>query len=557
MLSYYRLTPSWLLCCVLATWFCSKPAYAIEPVESGGIRLRQPFNLLGDSQPATPATITPTSGGVLLALDAEPEDPTDAVELEPTAIAAQDGCNACQSPACCGNGKSTCNCNCCKKKEDKKPNPCATSHKGVFYANDFSYLKDPGYDGHCLGDCLKLMPLGNCGQWGTLDIGGQLRLRYHHERGMFQQLGTTRFEPTENDFLLTRLRLYTNWKINDWARFYAEGIYSEVGAEADYLPRLIDRNYGDFLNLFFDLNLTDALTFRIGRQELLYGNQRLVSPLDWANTRRTFEGVKLMYKQGDWAVDGFFTHFVPPRPGEFDEADYDIPFYGMYAVYSGMENQTVDLYYLGTDNEKDAPPAIVRDYSLHTFGARLNGSRSNWLYEFEGGGQFGRQSGLALDQEAAFATAGIGRNLDLPWSPTVWFYYDYASGNVPGGAFNTFNDLYPLVHKYLGFIDAALRRNIESPNMLLTMNPTEKVNLLFWYYHLMANQAEDIVPSVGGTPPQSLASKDFGDELDIIAKYTFGPRSNILFGWSHFWRGSKILAPTDADFFYTQWELNF
>jgi hypothetical protein len=73
----------------------------------------------------------------------------------------------------------------------------------------------------------------------------------------------------------------------------------------------------------------------------------------------------------------------------------------------------------------------------------------------------------------------------------------------------------------------------------------------------MANQAGDIVPSIGGTPPQSTASKDFGDELDLIAKYNFGPRSNALIGYSHFWRGNKILAPADADFTYVQWELNF
>ena len=48
-----------------------------------------------------------------------------------------------------------------------------------------------------------------------------------------------------------------------------------------------------------------------------------------------------------------------------------------------------------------------------------------------------------------------------------------------------------------------------------------------------------------------------GDELDVIAKYGLNSRSNVLIGWSHFWRGSKILAPTDADFFYAQWELSF
>ena len=74
---------------------------------------------------------------------------------------------------------------------------------------------------------------------------------------------------------------------------------------------------------------------------------------------------------------------------------------------------------------------------------------------------------------------------------------------------------------------------------------------------LMSNQAGDIVPSIGGTPPQSASSKDLGDELDLTAKYGIGPRSNVLLGYSHFWRGNKILAPKDADFTYIQWELNF
>jgi len=89
------------------------------------------------------------------------------------------------------------------------------------------------------------------------------------------------------------------------------------------------------------------------------------------------------------------------------------------------------------------------------------------------------------------------------------------------------------------------------------MSPTKKVDLLFWYYHFMSNQDNDVTPSIGGTPRQSLGSRDLGDELDVIVKYKFCPRSNIVFGWSHFWRGNKILAPNDADFFYTQWELNF
>jgi hypothetical protein len=98
---------------------------------------------------------------------------------------------------------------------------------------------------------------------------------------------------------------------------------------------------------------------------------------------------------------------------------------------------------------------------------------------------------------------------------------------------------------------------MEAPNVLMTMKPDSNWELLFWYWYFMANQAGDVVQSFGGTPNQSLSRSHFGDELDIIAKRSLGPRSNILFGYSHFWRGDKILVPKDADFTYVQWELNF
>jgi hypothetical protein len=180
------------------------------------------------------------------------------------------------------------------------------------------------------------------------------------------------------------------------------------------------------------------------------------------------------------------------------------------------------------------------------------------MFEYEGGGQFGRQSGLGLDHEAAFSTVGVGHSFaDWRWKPVLWGYYDYASGNAGGGSFNRFNQLFPWGHHYLGYIDAVQRSNIEAPNIQLKMKPAERFELLCWYYYFMANQADDIVPSITATPPQSLDSQDFGQELDCTVKYLIGPRSNVLFGYSHFWRGSKILAPHDADFIYSQWELNF
>lgn len=477
------------------------------------------------------------------------------------------GCSDCGDPCgCrdtadgCGDVVDGCGSACVTKKKSAKPNPCATSHKVLFFANDFSYLKKPGYCGNCLGDNLKLMPLGNCGQYGTLDIGGQYRLRYHHEQGMGRQPGRLGFQDTENDFLLSRLRLYGNWKVNDTVRVFVEGIHAGVSGDGDelYVPRGIDENYGDLLNAFVDVKMTDSFTLRVGRQELLYGAQRTVSPLDWANTRRTFEGIRGLYKQDDWAVDMFYTNLVPVNDNQFDEADYDQSFYGLYSTYTGRENTTMEFYYLGYDNQTVGAP-VASDFSLHTFGSRVQGKAfEKWLYEVEGAYQGGRQSGLGQDQDAGFATGGIGRALgNMPWNPVLWAYIDYASGNSAGGDFNRYNQLFPLAHKYLGFIDAVARSNVISPNVRLTMAPSKKLDLLLWYYYFGTDSVNDVIPGVAVPSAQRLGENTFGSELDLVAKYKISPRSDILFGYSHLWAGSKIIGTDDADFFYSQWTLNF
>ena len=441
-------------------------------------------------------------------------------------------------------------------KEDKPKPTCAKSHKGLFYANDFSYLSDPAYDGNCLGDSLKQLSLG---RFGKLDIGGQLRHRYHSEFGQDRQAGVSGFNRTQNDFSLFRARLYANWQVNDRVRVFAEGIYADVVANDEYLPRPIDRNRGDFLNLFVDLKLERLNTnVRIGRQELLFGDQRLISPLDWANTRRTFEGVRTTTKMGDWTLDGFLTEFVPVSFDEFDDSDSDRIFYGAYANYSGFKNATADLYYIGFNNNN--PGAITNNFDLHTLGTRLNGNtQRNLLYDFEGGIQFGDQDGLGQDHEAYFVTAGLGYKFkDLPWSPTLWGYYDFASGNDSSdGDFNRFNDLFPLGHKYLGFIDAVARSNIKSPNARLTMQPSKKTKLLFWYYYFEADQVDDIIPGVATPANQNLTDSRFGNELDVVVSHQYSPRLNITGGYSHFWRGDRIIGDNDADFFYLQTQLNF
>ncbi len=432
-----------------------------------------------------------------------------------------------------------------------------TAHRGLFYQNDFGYLCDPCYDDWQLGDAFKRLPLGDD---VTVDFGGQYRARFHHEQNL-RGVGLT---GVDDWFLLHRTRLYANAEVGTRFRAYAEMLDGDSNYE-NFAPRGIEVNRADMLNLFGDYQLLDAtqgqLWARAGRQELLYGSQRLVSPLDWSNTRRTFDGYKLFWQGENWNVDGFWVHPVAVDPTHFDSPTRDQEFMGVFSTYKGRAKETVDLYYLRF-YDKLAP----QSREIETLGGRWQGEQQDWLWELEGGVQFGENTD-GSDRSAGFTTAGLGRRWTCcSWKPTLWAYYDWASGTDDRGAANGLHHLFPLAHRYLGFMDLFGRSNLESPNVLLTVQPTERLQLLVWYYYFFLENRNDTPYSVAMTPfnaANPAASADLGQELDLLATYQLTPRSDLVLGYSHFFAGDYYrLTPGvpytgDANFFYTQWTLNF
>lgn len=221
----------------------------------------------------------------------------------------------------------------CDSAKSVTPKP----YRGVFYENDFSFLDDPCYQAEKHGDAFSRatdsLKRVNLAPGLVADFGGEYRARFHVERNH----GSTKLANLDNDFLLQRVRLYANFEAGDFFRLYAEGIDASIQFE-DLTARTIELNRFDILNLFVDGKVSAGLhkfVARIGRQELLFGGQRLISPLDWGNTRRTFDGVRLIGDSPDWSVSLFGAHPVLAGqragrgPGqEFDEGESSQLFLG-------------------------------------------------------------------------------------------------------------------------------------------------------------------------------------------------------------------------------------
>lgn len=108
------------------------------------------------------------------------------------------------------------------------------AYKGLFYANDFSYLNDPCYDGPSfLGESLKGLAENR------LNVGGEARVRYHSENNFRGRVPGLRganpsglgLTTNDDEFWLTRLRLFADYKIKENFRVYGEYLYADSAGE--------------------------------------------------------------------------------------------------------------------------------------------------------------------------------------------------------------------------------------------------------------------------------------------------------------------------------------
>jgi Alginate export len=425
-----------------------------------------------------------------------------------------------------------------------------------FFDADWRFVESiPPCERTCV-EKLKRIHVNDCLLYST---GGEYWIRYMDE-------DNSRLTTTHNTYNLQHVRLFGDLWYSDCLRLYGEYIWADsFGEELPPGPPDVDR--GDIQDLFVDVKLMEyegkPVYVRGGRQELLYGSQRLVSPLPWANRRHTFDGVKV-FRQGEkWDIDGFWTQYVPPLASEFDEADANRQLAGTWLTYRPKKGEYVDYYYLMNENgDSVVQQDIVRSpFQTHTFGSRWSGDNCGRLWDFEGALQCGNQGGS--DVFAGMATAGVGHNWkNAPLSPTVWMYYDYASGdgNPNAGDVHTFNPPYPFGHYYLGWMDLVGRQNIHDANAHLFLYPQPWITVWLQYHHFWLAEDRDALYNAGGVAyrrdPTGQAGNDVGDEFDFVVNFHLTTYSDLLVSYNKLFGGSFLEATSgpglasDADSLY-------
>lgn len=391
-----------------------------------------------------------------------------------------------------------------------------------------------------------LYPVNNqLPEW--LRLTGEYRIRSEgYEGGSYKA-------DNNQGYLLSRLQLNLDARIS-WFRVFAQMQDSRVLGN-DAIPDAFPyQDSADLRQAFVELgNMTSGhFSIRAGRQELFFGDQRILGISNWVNTPRSFDAVRASVNFGKLRVDAFSASVVNPVDGAFDHHKAGDDLHGLYGTISKvLPGVTIEPYLFwrlgpGVTTEAGAPARR----NTKTLALRINKKTGDGL---DYTAHFLRQFGtIGTDTVSAYAvnlSAGLTMK-GAPLKPRVFVDYAYASGdkNAHDGRNNTFDQLYPSNHGLYGIVDLFGWRNIMDVKTGVEVKPWKKVQLAAVTHSLYLANAHDGLYNGSGNlvvrKADGSAGTHIGQELEGTGSYSLTNYLSFGAGYGHLFPGQFIKEAT-------------
>ncbi|RDC55158.1 hypothetical protein DU508_18585 [Pedobacter chinensis] len=350
--------------------------------------------------------------------------------------------------------------------------------------DDFSYLKNDSLKNWYR--TIKFIPLNSKKDFYAT-IGGEIRTQYFNVQN--ESWGDQQVD--DDNYLLNRSLLHFDLHYRKNIRLFLQLQSSLAFSRIDASP--VDNNPLDLHQAFIDMNLIrnkeNKLMLSVGRQEMQYGSQRLVSLRERPNNRQAFDGIKITFAKKSLNNSSFFTLPVANKPNSFDDnINRNVKFWGNYTVLHNLRFlNNLDLYYLGIWKKNFKFGNFTQRELRHSTGIRVWKETGNWQYDFEAVYQFGKFgtsdiSAYTLSSNSSYTFTG------LKAKPKIGLKAEVISGdNDPKDhKLQTFNALYPK-GAYFGLAALIGPSNLMDLHPYLEVKLNQKIVLavdydLFWRY---------------------------------------------------------------------------
>ncbi len=293
------------------------------------------------------------------------------------------------------------------------------------------------------------------------------------------------------------------------------------------------------------------LAVRVGRQELSFGEQRLVGHLAWVNNARTWDAMRVTVRRPAVTVDAFGASLVRSLDGGFDCSGSGNRFAGVYATTTRViPFASVEPFlFWRRDVNLRSELGAVGSLKQTTAGARVAGRLPG---RFDYGVEVAVQTGsLAADALAAWAGHWqLRKTLAGRGAVRLTSEYNHASGdNDPAdGTRHTFDQLYPTGHDKLGLADQVGWRNIHHLRGGVEFTPLKATPITASYHSWWLAEGRDGLYAASGTLlariPAGAASRHVGQELDVQVARAVTPQLQLAAGYAHLFTGAFLKDAT-------------
>jgi hypothetical protein len=389
-------------------------------------------------------------------------------------------------------------------------------------------------------------PLGLDGQltpW--LLVRGEVRTRIEGFTG-------NGFAPGNDDaYWMDRFRLSATVRASQTVNFFVQAQDARAFDKSTGGLVAPMRDTLDLRQAYGEVTTTHA-TVRIGRQDLFFGEQRLIGNLPWTNTARSFDAGRLTLKRTGAQVDLFAASVVNISPDTFDKSGNGNVLYGAYGSLTALlPKQTLEPYFLWRQSTNVAAE-LGGLAAIHqsTTGVRMAG-KVPAAFDYSGELAIQRGSVGPDDIQAWAAHANVGKSFAAPPAkPRIFVEYNFASGDShrTDGTRGTFDQLYPTGHDKLGLSDQVGWRNIRHARTGLDFKPAAKWQASTSYHSWWLASATDGLYSASGVQvarsAAGTAGTHVGQELDGQATYVYSPQLQINGGLAHVFPGEFLKNAT-------------
>ncbi|MGD8376605.1 MAG: alginate export family protein [Acidobacteriota bacterium] len=299
-------------------------------------------------------------------------------------------------------------------------------------------------------------------------------------------------------------------------------------------------------------------SLRVGRQEWVYGKQRILGNLDWVNTGRSFDGVQVRYQGDRFRVDvlgALIRSQFTPVGGSVRTDNATLA--GVYASGECRPGATSEGYWLNFTDRVPRPGEIAGTTGttdIHAFGYRTTQTFGRVDLEFEGVYETGDVTGDDLSAWAAALVVGYTFGDERKIRPFAG--YDFATGDRDStdGKREEFFNFFPTNHMHYGYADLFGWRNIRSYYFGSQFGEGKhwgQAKIHRFSLETPGGAWKNAAGIVLGFDPTGGAGRSVGWELDLNYRYAFMKNAKVEAGVSWFEPGHFARTTRGPD--PTQW----